>query len=261
MVEGARPALGLSIGATNLAAVTADLAITRKPVLTLYRQRPPEVGVPAENPRLDEPGLVITNFVDRVGNSAGILAADGSAHRSEVLVADALRALAYAATGGHSLPDDVAVTYPAHWSSKAVDALGDALSRVSEWTDRAHPLLLIPDAAATLFAVRANPGISGRGTVAVCDFGGSGTSITLMDAAGYRAVAPTVRHHDFSGDMIDQALLTAVMADMPGAGSFQTAGQSTIGSLSRLRAGCRSAKEQLSFSTLTTFTDDLTNTR
>jgi actin-like ATPase involved in cell morphogenesis len=262
MAEGARPALGLSIGATNLAAVTADLAIIRKPVLTLYRQRPPEVGVPSENPRLDEPGLVITNFVDRVGNSAGILATDGSAHRSEVLAADALRALAYAATGGRSLPDDVAVTYPAHWSSKAVDALGDALSRVSEWSDRAHPLLLIPDAAATLFAVRANPGILARGTVAVCDFGGSGTSITLMNAAGnYRAVAPTVRYHDFCGDVIDQAVLTAVMDNMPSTGSFDRSGTSAIGSLSRLRAGCRSAKEELSSSTVTTLTDDLTGMR
>ena len=45
--------------------------------------------------------------------------------------------------------------------------------------DRAQPLTLIPDAAAALFAVRANPGIPARGTVAVCDFGGSGTSITL----------------------------------------------------------------------------------
>jgi Hsp70 protein len=261
MAEGARPALGLSIGATNLAAVTADLAITRKPVLTLYRQRPPEVGVPSENPRLDEPGLVITNFVDRVGNSAGILATDGSAHRSEVLVADALRALAYAATGGRPLPDDVAVTYPAHWSSSAVDALGDALSRVSEWSDRAHPLLLIPDAAATLFAVRANPGLPARGTVAVCDFGGSGTSITLMDAAGnYRALAPTVRHHDFSGDMIDQVALAAVMDNMPSTGSFDRSGSSAIGSLSRLRAGCRKAKEELSSSTVTTLSDDVTGT-
>jgi actin-like ATPase involved in cell morphogenesis len=262
MAEGARPALGLSIGATNLAAVTADLAIMRKPVLTLYRQRPPEVGVPSENSRLDEPGLVITNFVDRVGNSAGILATDGSAHRSEVLVADALRALAYAATGGRSLPDDVAVTYPAHWSSKAVDALGDALSRVSEWSDRAHPLLLIPDASATLFAVRANPGIPARGTVAVCDFGGSGTSITLMDAAGnYRALAPTVRHHDFCGDMIDQVVLAAVMDNMPSTGSFERSGASAIGSLGRLRAGCRGAKEELSSSTVTTLSDDLTGMR
>ena len=67
-----------------------------------------------------------------------------------------------------------------------------------------------------------------RGTVAVCDFGGSGTSITLMDAAGdYQPLAPTVRHHDFSGDLIDQALLTAVMANMPSTGSFDPSG--TVG--------------------------------
>ena len=262
MAEGARPALGLSIGATNLAAVTADLAVIRKPVLTLYRQRPPEVGLPSENPRLDEQGLVIADFVDRVGNPIGIMAGDGSVHRSEALVADALRALAYAATGGRALPENIAVTYPAHWPSKSVDALGAAVSQVSEWSNRAHPLTLIPDAAAALFAMRANPGLPGRGTVAVCDFGGSGTTITLMDAAGdYRAVAPTVRHRDFSGDMIDQALLTAVMANMASTGPFDPFGTSAIGSLSRLRAACRSAKEQLSSSTVTTFTDDLTGVR
>jgi actin-like ATPase involved in cell morphogenesis len=262
MAEGARPALGLSIGATNLAAVTADHAISRKPVLTLYRQRPPEVGVPSENPRLDEPGLVITDFVDRVGDPIGIVAADGTVHRSEALVADGLRALAYAATGGRSLPDRVAVTHPSHWGSNAVDALGSALSRVSEWSNRAQPLTLIPDAAATLFAVRANPGIPARGTVAVCDFGGSGTSITLMDAAGdYQPVAATVRHHDFSGDLIDQALLTAVMANMPSTGSFDPAGTSAIGSLSRLRTGCRSAKEQLSSSTVATLSDEVPGVR
>jgi Hsp70 protein len=257
MAKGVRPALGLSIGSTNLAAVTADLAIVRKPVLTLYRRRPPEVGVPSENPRLDEPGLVITDFVDRVGDPVGIVAADGSVHRSDASLADALRALAYAATGGRHLPENVAVTYPAHWSSKSVDALGAALSRVSEWSNRGKPLTLIPDAAATLFAVRANPGIPARGTVAVCDFGGSGTSITLMDAAGdYQPVAPTVRHHDFSGDMIDQTLLTAVMADIPGTGSFDPSGTSAIGALSRLRTACRSAKEQLSSSTVTTLPDE-----
>ncbi|OBK52364.1 Hsp70 family protein [Mycobacterium sp. 1081908.1] len=242
MVDSARPALGLSIGSTNLAAATANLAIMRKPVLTLYRQRAPEVGVPSENPRLDEPGVVVAGFVDRIGDPAGIRAADGSVHRSDALIADAMRALAYAATGGRPLPDGTAVTYPAHWSDQAVHALGVALGGVSEWSDPAKPLVLIPDAAATLFAVRANPGIPERGTVAVCDFGGSGTSVTLMDAAGnYRALAPTVRYRDFSGDMIDQALLTAVMADAP-----------SVGSLSPLRSGCRGAKEQLSSDTVTT---------
>jgi molecular chaperone DnaK (HSP70) len=262
MAEGVTPALGLSVGATNLAAVTADLALSRKPVLTLYRQRPPEVGTPSENPRLDEPGLVITDFVDRVGNPVGIVAADGSMHRSEALVADGLRALAYGATGGRTLPESIAVTYPAHWGSQAVDALGSALSQVAEWSNRARPVTLMPDAAATLFAVRANPGIPARGTVMVCDFGGRGTNITLMDAAGdYRPVAPTVRHHDFSGDLIDRALLAVVMADLPATGSFDPFGTSAIGSLNRLRAGCRSAKEQLASSTVTTLSDELPGVR
>ncbi|WP_122508794.1 Hsp70 family protein, partial [Mycobacterium innocens] len=257
MAEGPRPALGLSIGATNLAAVTADHAITRKPVLTLYRQRPPEVGLPSENPRLDQSGLVMSDFVDRVGDPVGIVAADGSMHRSEALVVDSLRALAYTATGGRALPDDVALTYPAHWGTAAVDALGAALSRVPEWSHDAQPLL-IPDAAAALFAMRANPGIPARGIVAVCDFGGSGTSITLVDAAGdYQPVAATVRHRDFSGDLIDQALLTYVMSEMPATGSFDPSGTAAIGSLNRLRIECRNAKQRLSHSTVTTLADEL----
>lgn len=261
MANGVGTALGLSIGATNLAAVTADNAITRKPVLTQYPDRPAEIGIPAENPRLQGPGVVITGFVNRVGDPRGVVAVDGSVHRGELLVADALRALAYAATGGRPLPDDIAVTYPAHWESAAVDALGAALSEIPEWSRRARPILLIPDAAATLLAVRTSPGIPPRGTVAVCDFGGSGTNITLMHADGdYRALAPTVRHRDFSGDLIDQALLGAVIANMPTTGAFPT-GDAAIGSLSRLRSACRIAKEQLSSATMATLTDGLTGTR
>lgn len=247
-MTGANPALGLSVGATNLAAVTADNALTRKPVLTLYRQRSPEVGVPSENPQLGERGLVITDFVQRVGDPAGIVAADGSTHRSEALLADGLRALAFAATRGRALPENVAVTYPAHWEAPAVEALGSALSRLAEWSNR--PLTLIPDAAGALFAVRANPGIPARGTVAVCDFGGSGTSIAVLDAGDDHPVAATVRHPDFSGDLIDQAVLTAVMANLPEAGFFDPPGTSAVGSLNRLRAACRSAKERLSSHTV-----------
>ncbi|HYX98745.1 MAG TPA: Hsp70 family protein [Mycobacterium sp.] len=242
-VEG--PALGLSIGATNLAAVTADRAVTRKPVLTLYSQRSPEVGVPAENPRLNEPGLVISDFVDRAGDPAGVAAADGSTHRSEALVADALRALAYTATDGRPLPDAVAVTHPAHWDAVAVDSVGVALSRVSEWSR--GRLALLPDSTAALFALRLNPGLPDSGIIAVCDFGGSGATISLVDAAnGYQAIVPAVRTEDFSGDRIDQAVLTHVVGDLSSAGSFDSSATSAIGSLNSLRTACRYAKERLS---------------
>ncbi|OBH86387.1 Hsp70 family protein [Mycobacterium sp. E2989] len=259
MANGAGTALGLSIGATNLAAVAADQAVTRKPVLTLYPERAPEVGIPAENPRHDQPGLVMTGFVNRVADPRGIVAADGSVHRGEELVADAMRAVAYAVTGGRPLPESVAVTYPAHWASPTVDAVGTALSAVAEWSNRARPLLLIPDAAATLFAVRTNPGIPARGTVAVCDFGGSGTSVTFMATDGdYQALAPTLRLNDFSGDSIDQALLSAVVSNMPSTAGFDPAGTVAIDSLSRLRTACRAAKEELSSGTTTALRDGLT---
>ena len=244
MADGERSALGLSIGATNLAAVTADRAVTRKPVLTLYRQRPPEVGLPTENPKVNEPGLVVGDFVDRVGDPAGIAAADNTTHRSETLIADALRAMAYTATEGRALPDAVAVTHPAHWDAVAVNSVRVALSRVSEWS---RGLALLPDSTAALFALQASPGVPNSGVVAVCDFGGSGATVSLVDASnGYQPIIPAVRTEEFSGDRIDQALLTHIVDDLSSAGSFDTSAASAIGSLNRLRTACRYAKERLS---------------
>jgi actin-like ATPase involved in cell morphogenesis len=255
MADVGRLALGLSIGATNLAAVTAERALTRRPVLTLYRQRPPEVGVPAENPMLNEPGLVITDFVDRVGDPDSIVVADGTPHRSETLVADALRALSYAVTDGRALPDSVAVTHPAHWGPKAVNAVRVALGLVSEWSG--GRLTLVPDSVAALIALQANPGVPSRGIIAVCDFGGTGTTLCLLDADGYQAVAPAVRHAEFSGDRIDQALLTHIVTELSSTGSFDTSATSAIGSLARLRGVCRLAKEELSSTIETTLTADV----
>ncbi|CKN71214.1 Conserved protein of uncharacterised function%2C proline rich protein [Mycobacterium tuberculosis] len=129
---------------------------------------------------------------------------------------------------------------------------------VAGTSSTAQPLSLLPDAAAALYAIRADPGIPARGIVAVCDFGGSGTGITLVDAADeYRPVAATVRHQAFSGDLIDQSLLSYVMSELPGTGAFDPAGTSAIGSLTKLRIECRKAKERLSSSTVTTLTDAL----
>lgn len=259
MADGARPAVGLSVGATRLAAVTVDHAVTRRPVLTLYPQRPPEVGVPSENPHLTGRGLVITDFVNRVGDPAGVVAADGSRRRSETLLAAALRAVAYAATGERTLPA-AAVSYPAHWKPAAVDALHTALSRVTEWSHRQPPVLLLPDSAAALTALHASPGLPSRGIIAVCDFGGSGTSITVVDAADdYRPVGPTVRYTDFSGDFLDQALLTHLLNDLSATDPVDTSSTSSIGSLNRLRTVCRIAKEQLSSSTTVRLTAQLPN--
>ncbi|MEO6793746.1 MAG: Hsp70 family protein [Mycobacterium sp.] len=249
MAHDTGPAMGMSVGATTLAAVTADRAITRRPVLTLFRDRPSQIGMPSEksagNPDLNERGLVVTDFVDRVGGGEPVVAGDGSTHRAEQLLGDGLHALAYAATEGRPIPPAVAVTYPAHWLPGAVGALRTALGRVSEWAQ--HPVSLISDTTAVLTALQANPGLPDHGIVAVCDFGGSGTNITLVDAGrGFEPIGATHRNTTFSGDVIDQALLDHVVADLGGAGD----GPPTVGSLTRLRGLCRDAKEQLSTETV-----------
>ena len=244
MADGERSALGLSIGATNLAAVTADRAVTRKPVLTLYRQRPPEVGVPSENPKLNEPGLVITDFVDRVGDPAGIPAADSTTHRSETLVADALRALAYTATDGRALPEAVAVTHPAHWDSDAVDAVQVAVSRVSEWSR--GRLALLPDSTAALFALKRTQACrTAESSRYATSAGREPLSAWSMPRTVIRP-SPRPANGRFSGDRIDQAVLTHVIGDLSSAGSFDSSATSAIGSLNRLRTACRYAKERLS---------------
>ena len=250
--------VGLSIGATRLAAVVLGrAALTRTSVLTRFPHRPPEVGVPSENPNLNERGLILTDFVDRVGDPVGIVAADGSTHRADGVLADALRALLLTLTGGRPPAEPVAVSYPAHWRQAAVESLRSALAVVPEFGNPG-PVTLVSDATAALTALQDDPGVPTRGVIALCDFGGTGTSITLVDAdAGYAPLAPTVRHTDLSGDLVDQALLTHVINDLSAAGSIDLSGTSAIGSLTALRAQCRGAKERLSTESVTSLMADV----
>ncbi|OPX12516.1 Hsp70 family protein [Mycobacterium sp. AT1] len=241
--------IGLSIGATALRAVAIGRsAVTRSPVLTRYPHRPAEVGVPSENPNLTERGLIITDFVDRIGDPVPIVAPDGSSHRAESLLAEALRSLLAALTGGRPPTEPVGVTHPAHWRPAAVEALRRELDGMT----------LGSDAVAALTALRDDPGVPSRGVIALCDVGGTGTSITLADAAnGFAPIGPTVRHPDFSGDLVDQALLTRIVGDLAASGSVDLSSTSAIGNLNRLRGQCRAAKERLSTSASASVTVDL----
>jgi hypothetical protein len=250
--------IGLSVGAAKLTAVhVGRAAVTRTAVLTRYPNRAAEVGVPSENPNLVERGLIITDFVDRVGDPVAIIAADGSSHPAEVVLADALRALLVTLTGNGSSGEPVGVAYPAHWRSAAVDALRGALADLPEFRSPT-PALLVSDATAALTALQHDPGVPTRGVIALCDFGGTGTSITLADAArGFQPLGPTVRYDELSGDVIDQALLTRIVGELSAAGAVDLSSTSAIGSLTRLRAQCRSAKERLSTAAVTSLKADL----
>ena len=242
--------LGLSIGAANLVAARADSApVTRSSVLTLFEHRPTEIGLPEENPNLTEPGLVLRGFVERVGDPAPLVAADGTKYLGEVLTVEAIEAMAR--TVGYGTPVTIAV--PAYWSEAQTTVLREEFFAQPDLTRGGVPPALVSDATAAVAALRAKPGFPANGVVALCDFGASGTSITLINTGStVQQIGPTVRYAEFSGDAIDQLVLDYVRAGASDATSADLASTARIGSQTRLLGECRRAKEQLSTATAAT---------
>lgn len=243
-----RESLGLSIGVTNLvAARVGSTPLTRKSVLTLFDHRASELDVPGDKPNPTGTGQVIRGFVERVGDQAPLVAADGTPYFGEALTVEALDALAR--TAGYGSPISIAV--PAHWSKGQFAALHQALSaKPTLAAPGSLPPVPLSDATAGFAALYAKPGFPTSGVVVLCDFGASGTNVTLADAASnYQQIGSTVRYTDFSGDHIDQLILSHLQT-----GAIANAGHTStgpIGSLSRRLNECRQAKEQLSAATMT----------
>jgi molecular chaperone DnaK (HSP70) len=250
--------LGLSIGTTNLVAARAGSPpVTRRAVLTLFPHRAPEVGVGSENPALTEPGVVMGGYVERIGDPIPLVAADGSRYPASTLLVEALDAMILAA-GTPNPPSALAIAVPAHWDAAMVGVLRDEMANKANLTPDGVPARLISDAVTALTALQADPGLPAHGVVALLDFGGTGTSITLARAGrNFEPVGRTLRYPEFSGDQIDQALLSRVLEDVARAGDVDSAGTAAVGSLTRLREQCRQAKERLSAETTTEFLVEL----
>lgn len=237
--------LGLSVGVASLvAARVGGTPVARRSVLTVFDHRPPEVGVPDDNASLTEPGLTLSGFIKRIGDPMPIVGPDGSTHRSDVLAAEALDAIARSA--GYGAP--VAVAVPGHWKPNAVAALRDALRPNAALSPGGVPPMLISDATTALAALYSRPGFPSDGVIVLCDFGASGTSITLTDAAAnFPQIGETVRYTGFSGDQIDQAILNHLQSTNDGRTTTLT---EPGGTLSGRLDDCRRAKEQLSAATV-----------
>lgn len=205
--------LGLSIGVTNMVAARAGSdPVIRRSVLTLFDQQPSEVGLPEEHSNPAESGLVIRGFVERVGDRTPLVASDGTKYLGDALTVEALEVMARAV--GYGTPITIAV--PAYWSNGQSDALREEFFAQPGLTSDGAPPRLISDATAALAALRAEPGFPTDGVVALCDFGASGTTVTLANAGSDQAqIGPSVRYAEFSGDAIDQLILNHVRDNAP----------------------------------------------
>lgn len=250
--------LGLSIGAANLvAARDGGAPVARSSVLTLFENRPTEIGLPEENPALTGTGLVLRGFVERVGDRAPLVAADGTKYLGEVLTVEAIEAMAR--TVGYGTPVTIAV--PAYWSEAQTTALREEFFAQPDLTRGGVAPALVSDATAALTALRTKPGFPAAGVVALCDFGASGTSITLIDAgSNFRQIGPSVRDTALSGDAIDQLVLDRVRGSSD-ASTGDLAATTRLGAANRLLGECRRAKEQLSTATAATVDDQVRLTR
>ncbi len=250
--------LGLSIGTTNLvAACNGSPPVSRRAVLTLYPHCAPKIGLPAENPKLTEPGMLMSGFVERIGDSVALVSADGSAHDPDLLMVEALDAMVLAA-GADAASSEISIAVPAYWKPGMVQALRNGLRTHLGFVRSGMAPRLVSDAIAALTAANAELCLAATGVVGLLDFGGAGTSATLVNLVGdFELVSPTMRYADFSGDEIDQALLLRVFEELGHGSGIDPASTAAVGQLALLSEQCRTAKERLSTETVTELAAEL----
>nr|WP_240490042.1 Hsp70 family protein [Mycobacterium marseillense] len=202
--------------------------------------------MPEENPPLAEPGVPMKNFVERIGDSVALVSPDGSAHDPELLTVEALDAMVLAA-GADAASSEISIAVPAHWKPSTVQALRDALRTHVGFVRSGMAPRLVSDAIASVTAVKSELGLPDEGIVGLLDFGGSGTSATLVNIAGdFELVSATMRYTALSGDEIDQELQLRAFEELGHGSGLDPGSTAGVGQLGELREQCRSAKERLS---------------
>lgn len=250
--------LGLSIGTTNFVAVRNGAPpITRRALLTLYPHRRPEIGAPAQNSGSVDTGSLMAGFVEQVGSATSLVSGSGSTHDPALLLVEALDAM-ISATGGDTSTSDITIAVPAHWKAEAVRALRDALRTHAGFVRSGTAPTLVSDAIAALTALNSDARLPARGVVALLDFGGSGTNITLADAeSGFMPITETRRCTEFSGDHLDQALLVHVLERLGPGDGIDPESTAVVARFEQLRLECTHAKERLSTDTTTELVAEL----
>ncbi len=250
--------LGLSIGTTNLvAACNGTPPVSRRAVLTLYPHCAPKIGLSCEDPSLIEAGMLMRGFVERIGDSVALVSPDGSAHDPDLLMVEALDAMVVAA-GADAAASEISIAVPAYWKPGTVQALRNALRTHLGFVRSGMAPRLVSDAIASLTAANADLCFAATGVIGLLDFGGTGTSATLVSLTGdFELVSPTLRYTAFSGDEIDQALVLKAFEELGHGSGIDPDSTAAVGQLGMLREQCRTAKERLSTETVVEFAAEL----
>ena len=189
-------------------------------------------------------------FVERVGDRTPLVASDGTKYLGDALTVEALEVMARSV--GYGTPITIAV--PAYSVGGAVRGVARRVLRPAPASNGVAPTVDLRRHRRVRGAAVLNQGFPPPASSRVCDFGASGTTVTLIDAgAGSAQVGPSVRYTDLSGDAIDQLILNRVRESTPNTDTTGGLASTTrMGSLTRQLDQCRHTKEQLSTATVAT---------
>ncbi|OBJ53385.1 Hsp70 family protein [Mycobacterium sp. 1423905.2] len=250
--------LGLSIGSTNLVAAGNGRApVIRRAVLTLYPHCAPKVGVYPQDSDSTQSGMLMSGFVERIGDSVALVSPDGSAHDPDLLMVEALDAMVVS-VGADASCSEIVIGIPAHWKPATIQALRNGLRTHVGFVRSGMAPRLVPDSVTAVTAAHAELTLPQDGIIGLLDFGGTGTSVTLLaHKTDFEPISATVRYRDFSGEEIDQALLQHVFEEIGHGGDLDSASTTALGRLAQLKENCREAKERLSTDAVTELAVDL----
>ncbi|GAB16781.1 hypothetical protein GOEFS_014_00230 [Gordonia effusa NBRC 100432] len=246
--------LGVAIGAGNLIAAAHPGAATRWTTqLSVAPHVAPEAGLPEENPRVRPDGMVLTGFVERVGDPVPISGPGGQSFPAAQLTVDAVKSLVRSQlTGGETSPALV-LACPAYWSDSARDQFAAAASAAR----LPQPLRVETDLVMAFARLRQLADMPRAGLVAIADLGATGTTVAIGDAASGTIVSDRLRLDEANGIDLDHALLQHILGQVADSADLTAADPNLVAALERLRIEARAAKERLSADSVTSVAVDL----
>lgn len=247
-----RLALGITVGAANsvAAATTADGAgaTVRRHRSTLLLGADGSIGF-ADATRHAR-GVVVDDYLSRVGDPVDMLAEDGSTHDAADLVAAATRALVTELSGAAGESAEVATIVaccPAWWPEQTIENARAALARAG-----LPEVTLVPEPLAAVRRYEMENGLLDDGALAVYDLGASGLTVTVLRTGEQAGLLGAPVHSTaIAGSEFDLLTMRYVLANVLDGNDIDPFDPAVEQELSALRARCRNAKEELSRITAT----------
>lgn len=205
--------LGLLIGIINLVVVgNGGLLVICCVVLILYLYCVLKIGVFSQNLNLIELGVLMSGFVECIGDVVVLVFFDGFVYDLDFLLVEVLDVMVLIVGVDVSFLEIVIVVF-VYWKFGVVYVLCNGLWMYVGFVCSGMVLCLVFDVIVVLIVVNLELGLFYGGVVGLFDFGGFVIYVILVEIKldfrmlDFQFVSVMVWYQDFFGSQIDQVLL------------------------------------------------------